>query len=137
RPGRGADVLPLQGPLQLLRHRPAPESGLVLPASVAGGRAVLQSRLLRARRGGRPPRRQAARSGTRSDGPAPWTRPGPRPGRDPEPLTTGVLRLSELTARARLAPSPRRRARRCRPSEARSRTRGGQSLPATEAAGDS
>jgi len=47
-PGRGTNVLPLQGASQLLRHRRSQTCGLVLPAGVARSCTHLQLCLLRA-----------------------------------------------------------------------------------------
>jgi uncharacterized protein (DUF427 family) len=47
-PRRGSDLLPLQESVQLLRHRRAPEGGVVLPEGVARGRTHLRPRVLRA-----------------------------------------------------------------------------------------
>src|SRR5882672_4227542 len=78
--GRRADVLPLQGPRQLLRHRRAHSGRVVLPAGVARGRARLRFRLLRAGRDRRFPRRQEAfsRGGPGRQGARNRPKPGPR-----------------------------------------------------------
>jgi uncharacterized protein (DUF427 family) len=74
-PVEGQTFCPLQGPVQLLRHRRRPAGGLVLPGRLARGQAHLRADLLRAGQGRGGPRRHPAPARARPDRHPPRRRP--------------------------------------------------------------
>lgn len=86
---QGADVLSIQGPGQLLRHRGRTPGGMVVPGRLDRGPAHLRPGVLRTRQDRCVPRRHPAAAGTRPDRvparhrPRPAARRGHSPGRQP------------------------------------------------------